>query len=302
MAPLGENARGAAWMVFGSAGFVLNDAFMKSLSGEVPLFQAIFVRGVMATLVIALVAWHRGALAHMPRGRDRQMMGLRIIGEIGGTSLFLTALFNMPLANATAILQAAPLTVTLAAAWFLGHQVGWRRYGAIAIGFLGVLLIVRPGGEGFNAYSMAALGAVIFMTTRDIATRRMSAAVPSLLITVVSSVAITIFAALITAFAEWEPMTSQSIVRLACAAGLLLVAYYAGIVAMRVGEIGFVQPFRYTNLLWALVLGFVFFGDIPGWLTILGAAIVMVMGIYTLHRERVMARRALTPRRSPARF
>ena len=289
-APLGDNARGALWMMVSMAGFVLNDTFMKSLAHEVPLFQAIFLRGLMATVLIAALAWHRGALARAPRGRDRTMMGYRAIGEIGGTSLFLTALFNMPLANATAIIQAAPLAVTLAAAWFLGHAVGWRRYTAIAIGFAGVMLIVRPGGEGFNAYSLAALASVVFITLRDLSTRGMSASVPSLQITVVTSLAITVFAGAVTAFAEWEPVRWDQLARLGCAALLLLMGYYAGINAMRVGEIGFVSPFRYSNLLWALVLGFVVFGDVPGWLTVAGAGIVVATGVYTLHRERVTAR------------
>jgi drug/metabolite transporter (DMT)-like permease len=273
------------------AGFVLNDTLMKSVAGEVPLFQAIFLRGAIATALIALLAWHRGALAHVPRGPDRPLILCRMAGEIGATSLFLTALFNMPLANATAIIQAAPLTVTLAAALFLGQPVGWRRYAAIGTGFVGVMLIVRPGGEGFNAYSLAALASVLFMTLRDVSTRGLSLSVPTLFVTVITSVAITAFAGAVTAFGEWQPVGWGAVARLAGAAVLLLLGYYAGIVSMRVGEIGFVSPFRYTNLLWALLLGFAVFGDVPEWLTVAGAAIVAGTGLYTLHRERITARR-----------
>jgi drug/metabolite transporter (DMT)-like permease len=297
VAPLSDNARGALWMMASMAGFVLNDTLMKSVSGEVPLFQAIFVRGVIATGLIALLAWGRGALAHRPRGPDRKLMVYRMAGEIGGTSLFLTALFNMPLANATAIIQAAPLSVTLAAALFLGHAVGWRRYTAIGVGFLGVLLIVRPGSEGFNAYSLAALASVLFITLRDVSTRGLSLAVPSLFVTVITSLAITVFAGAVTAFGDWQPVGWEVVARLGGAAVLLLLGYYAGIVSMRVGEIGFVSPFRYTNLLWALLLGFAVFGDVPEWLTVAGASIVAGTGLYTLHRERITARR---PMQGPA--
>ena len=293
MAPLGDNARGALWMMASMAGFVLNDTLMKSVAGEVALFQAIFLRGLIATALIALLAWRRGALAYVPRGPDRRLILYRMEGEIGGTSLFLTALFNMPLANATAIIQAAPLTVTLAAALFLGHSVGWRRYAAIGVGFVGVVLIVRPGGEGFNAYSLAALAAVLFMTLRDVSTRGLSLSVPSLFVTVITSASITAFAGIVTAFGDWRPVGWEATGRLAGAAVLLLLGYYAGIVAMRVGEIGFVSLFRYTNLLWALALGFAVFGDVPDWLTVAGAAIVAGTGLYTLHRERVTARRAV---------
>lgn len=292
MAPLGDNARGALWMVASMAGFVLNDTLMKSVSAEVPLFQAIFLRGAIATLLIGLLAWRRGALAYLPRGPDRRLMLFRMTGEIGGTSLFLTALFNMPLANATAIIQAAPLTVTLAAALFLGHAVGWRRYTAIGVGFVGVMLIVRPGSDGFNAYAVAALVSVLFITLRDVSTRGLSLSVPSLLVTVVTSLSITVFAGLVTAFGDWRPVGSELVLRLGGAAVLLLLGYYAGIVSMRIGEIGFVSPFRYTNLVWALLLGFAVFGDVPDWLTIAGAAIVAGTGLYTLHRERITARNA----------
>jgi S-adenosylmethionine uptake transporter len=161
MAPRSDNAKGALWMAAGIAAFVLNDTLLKSVSGEVPLFQAIFLRGVIATAVIAPVAWQRGALAYRAQGADRPLLVCRMAGEIGGTTLFLTALFNMPLANATAIIQAAPLAITLAAALFLGHAMGWRRYAAIGVGFVGVMLIVRPGGDRFNAYSLAALASVL---------------------------------------------------------------------------------------------------------------------------------------------
>jgi drug/metabolite transporter (DMT)-like permease len=289
--PLSENARGALWMMASMSGFVLNDTLMKSVAGEVPLFQAIFLRGVIATGLIGLVAWQAGALAHLPRGRDARLMLYRMAGEIGGTSLFLTALFHMPLANATAIIQATPLAVTLAAALFLGDAVGWRRYTAIGIGFVGVMLIVQPGGEGFNVYSLAALASVLFVTLRDVSTRGFSRAVPNLMVAVVTSVAITGFAGTVTAFGAWQPVGWEVVARLAAAALLVLLGYHAGIVSMRVGEIGVVSPFRYTNLLWALVLGFVVFGDVPGWLTVAGAAIVAGTGLYTLHRERVTARR-----------
>ncbi len=280
-------------MMASMAGFILNDTLMKSVSGEVPLFQAIFMRGLLATGLIALLAWHRGALAYRPRGRDRKLIGWRMAGEIGGTSLYLTALFNMPIANTTAIAQATPLAVTLAAAWFMGHAVGWRRYTAIGVGFAGVLLIVRPGSEGFNEYSLAVLGSVVFITLRDLTTRSLSHAVPSMLVTVATSLAITVFAGLVTAFADWQPVRWDVFARLAGASVLLLLGYHAGVTSMRVGEIGFVSPFRYSNLIWALLLGFAVFGDVPSWLTVLGASIVVGTGVYTLHRERITARGAL---------
>lgn len=269
------------------AGFVLNDTMMKSLSGEVPLFQAILVRGLFASAVILFVAWQSGALRHRPAPRDRRLIGLRMFSEALTTCFFLTALFNMPLANAVAILQAASLGVPLCAALFLGDQVGWRRYLAIVIGFCGVLLIVRPGGEGFNIYSLSALAATGFVVLRDLVTRQISRAVPGLGVTVLTSLTITALGAVGTMIAGYVTLSWEAIGILAASSGFLLVGYYAGVEAMRVGEVGAVSPFRYTNLIWALILGLLVFGDLPDPLTILGAVIIVVSGLYTLHRQRV---------------
>lgn len=269
------------------AGFVLNDTLMKSLSGEVPLFQAIFVRGLFASAVILFLAWQSGALRFRPQPRDRRLIIVRMFSEALTTSFFLTALFNMPLANATAILQAASLGVPLAAAWFLGDRVGWRRYLAISIGFCGVLLIVRPGGEGFNIYSLSALAAVAAVVLRDLVTRQISREVPGLGVTVATSLTITALGGAGTVLWGHVVLTWEMIAILAASSGFLLVGYYAGVEAMRVGEVGAVSPFRYTNLIWALILGFAVFGDLPGPLTILGAVVVVASGLYTLHRQRV---------------
>ena len=273
------------------AGFVFNDALMKLASAGVPLFQAIFLRGLVATSLIFALAWAFGALRTMPRGRDARLVVLRMVAEIGATSLFLMALFNMALANATAIIQVTPLVVTLAAALFLGEPVGWRRWTAIGIGFVGMILIVGPGTEGLNAYAFAAIGAVGFIVMRDIVTRGLSREVPSLLVTVATAASITVFAGAITLWQGWQPVDNPAhLWALGAAALLLLLGYYAGIQTMRTGEIGAVAPFRYTNLLWAITLGLVVFGEIPSPIALLGAAIIAGAGLYSLHREKVRAR------------
>ncbi len=286
---LSDNARGALWMSASMAGFVGHDTLMKSLADEIPLFQAIFLRGLIATALITAFAWYRGALKVRPHGRDARLIGWRMLAEIGATTLFLTALFNMALANAVAIIQAAPLAVTLAAALILGDPVGWRRYLAIVVGFVGVLFIVRPGTEDFNIFALAALGAVGFIVLRDLSTRTLSALVPSLLVTCATALSITAFAGIITAASIWQPVSPEFFLRLCCAALFLLVGYYAGIHAMRVGEIGFVSPFRYTNLIFALILGYVVFSDLPDAVAFFGAALVVAAGLFTLYRERKIA-------------
>lgn len=285
---LSANARGALWMCASMAGFVINDALMKFASAGVPLFQAIFVRGLVATSLVFLLALGAGALRRRPRGKDARMVGWRMLAEIGATSLFLTALFNMALANATAIIQVTPLAVTLAAALFLGEPVGWRRWTAICIGFTGMILIVGPGNEGLNVYALAAVGAVFFIVLRDLVTRGLSPSVPSLLVTLATALSITVFAAGVTLWRGWHPIAEPAHLWALCAAALfLLVGYHAGIQTMRVGEIGAIAPFRYTNLLWALVLGYAVFGEIPTWIALLGAGVITAAGLYSLHRADV---------------
>ena len=283
-------------MMLSMAGFVLNDTLMKSLSADLPMFQAIFLRGVVATLLIAGLAWYRRELWYRPSGAVAKVISLRVVGEIGATVCFITALFNMPIANATAILQVMPLAVTLGAALFLGEAVGWRRFSAIFVGFVGVMLIVRPGAEGFTIYSVYALAAVVFLVLRDLTTRRLPAGVPSMFVAVISAIAITIMAGLMTATTvAWAPVTPMHIATLALAAVFVLMGYLFGIMTMRVGDIGFISPFRYTILIWAILLGIVVFGDIPDAMTLLGSTIVVLTGLYTFYRERRLA--AATPPR-----
>lgn len=215
---------------------------------------------------------------------------LRSGGEIIGAFLFLYAVFNMPLANATSILQSMPLAVTVGAAIFLKEPVGWRRYSAVLIGFIGVMIIVRPGTDGFTHYSFFALAAVLFIVTRDLATRRISKAVPSFLVSFITSCGITISSAIMLIFVDWQPVTLQNISILFVASIFVIAGYILSVSSMRVGEIGFVSPFRYTILIWSMLLGFFIFGDVPDFWMLVGSTIVVTMGIYTFYRERKVMR------------
>ena len=281
-----DNARGALLMTLGMAFFTVNDACTKALGSEMPLFQVIFLRGVLVSLVLVPLAVRMGGL-DLALGRGNWwLIILRTVGEIGAAYFFISALFNMPLANATAILQALPLTVTLAGALFLQEPVGWRRLAAILVGFLGVLLIVRPGAEGFNLYSVYALISVACVTLRDLATRRLGADVPSLTVATVGGIGVALFAGIGTIGMDWAPITLRSGLLLLGATAFVIGGYLTSVMVMRIGEIGVVAPFRYTSLLWALILGLVFFGDWPEPLTLLGGAIVVGSGLFTLYRER----------------
>lgn len=280
-----DNARGALFMTVGMAAFVLNDAMLKLVFADLPLFQAIFLRGVLTTLTFALIAWKLGALRLPALNGDRWLVAIRVLAECGATFFFLTALFNMPLATLTAILQAAPLTITLAAALFLREPVGWRRLLAIVVGFAGVLLIVRPGPDGIDIYALYALVAVGFVTVRDLVTRRMPQSVPSMLVALATAGGVTVFAALGLLTEDWVAPAETSWLYLSLAVLFVLAGYLLSIVAMRVGELSVVSPFRYTGLVWALLLGLLVFGEWPDGLTKIGAALIVGTGLFTLFRE-----------------
>lgn len=273
------------FMMASVVGFVGNDTLMKSLSGEVPLFQAVLVRGVLATLLIGGLAVARGEARFTALSvADRWVASLRSLAELGSTVCFLTALFAMPLANVTAIVLAAPMLITLLGAVLLGEQVGWRRGSAMVVGFIGVLLIVKPGGEAFNAASLWAVAAVVFVCIRDLATRRLSPGTPSLMISLMTAIIISIAGGVVVVAEGWEPMRGAEVGRLALAALFIFGGYLFSVKAMRVGDVGFTSPFRYTVLIWALILGWAVFGDTPGPLTLLGAGLVAGAGVYTFVR------------------
>jgi len=273
-------------MAVSMAAFTINDAITKAVSSEMNFGQIMLVRGLFAIMLIAALALHRRALRPL-RSLMLMPVVLRVAAEVAGTVAFLTAIVHLPLANTAAIFQALPLAVTLGAALFLGEPVGWRRWLAVTAGFIGVLIIIRPGIEGFNRFSLFALVAVIFFAVRDLATRPIPAQMPSLLITLVTTATVTVAgAAILFPLGGWAPLSTRALGLLALAAILVLVGYQYVIMALRSGDISAVAPFRYSALLWAMGLGYLVFGDIPDTMMLTGASIIVLSGLYAFYRER----------------
>lgn len=286
---MSPNTSGALLMMASMACFTLNDTLIKLTGGAVPLMQLLFLRGVLSSVLVLALARYLGALDFNIARRDWALIAVRSLAEIGAAYFFLTALLNMPLANVSAILQVLPLTVAVGAALFFREPMGWRRMIAILVGFMGMLLIVRPGPEAFSVWSLYALVAVACVTIRDLVTRKLTPGVPSMTVTLVASVTVMVFAGLASTATEWVPITPRLGALIIGASVLIIGAYFFSVRVMRVGEITFIAPFRYTGLIWALVLGWLVFGDWPSGLTLLGAAIVVAMGLFTLYRERALS-------------
>lgn len=289
--PVSDNTRGIIFMAVAMATFTVNDSFMKAATQLLPLSQAIVIRGVMTLAALLVLARMMGVRTLRVAKVDRKLLGWRTLAEVGGTITFLTALQHMQLANLSAILQSLPLAVTLGAVIALKEPVGWRRMTAIGVGFLGVLLIVRPGTEGFNIWAVVALISVAFVVVRDLATRQFSGALPSVTIAIYTAVAVTLMGVAGLTIEDWDPVPLVAFAMLAGAATMLIMGYLFIVMAMRVGDVAIVAPFRYSALIWAILIGWLVFGEIPKGLTLLGAAIVVATGLYTYLREYQLQRR-----------
>lgn len=289
---INENRRGILGMIASMVLFICNDALIKHVSESLPTGQIIFLRGLSATLLIATMAVALGAWRQMPAVFDRPVLARAAIDSLG-TFLYLLALFNMPIANVTAVNLSVPLMLTVCAAFLLREQVGWRRWSAVVAGFVGVLLVVQPAAAGFNWFALVALAATATHAARDLLTRRIRAGIPSIIVTLSTAIVVTIAAAAVSAIEGWQPLPMRELTLLIVASAFLSGGYYLVIDCMRHGELSVVAPFRYTAMLWALLLGYLVWGDVPNLLAWFGIALLVGSGLYIFHREQVRRRAAL---------
>ncbi len=288
--PISDNLRGILLMCASMAAFTINDTFMKSVTQTLPLFQTIGLRGMIAVVGLTILCLATGAFRFRPNRRDAGLILLRSLADVAATVTFLTALLHMPLANLSAILQALPLLITLGAALVYGDKIGWRRMTAILVGLIGVLIIIRPGTEGFDRWSLLGVASVACVVVRDLSVRPLQGQVPSTLVALGAAVAVTLMGWVGTTFQGWQTPTGWESTRIVGAGLFLIVGYLTSVMAMRHGDIGLVAPFRYTSLLWAIALGFLVFGNLPDFWTLIGATIVVAAGLFTLWRERRLRR------------
>ena len=288
-----NNFKGILLMLIAMAGFTMEDLFMKKLSVNLSTGQILITLGFGSSLVFALMAKSKGYKLTAKIFWSKGMI-IRQFAEGIAAVAFITSLTLIPLSTVAAVFQATPLVITMGAALFLGEAVGWRRWLAIIVGLIGVLIIIRPGLNSFDPNVGYVLIAVLFVTVRDLITRKLPMNVPS---TIVSFQA---FASLIIAGGILIFLSDQKIVSLDenqiyfVLGGIIfgVIGYYCIVASTRIGEAGVVTPFRYSRLLFAIIIGFLFFNERPDFLTLLGASIVIMTGIYTVLRERYLARRS----------
>lgn len=284
-----RNWSAVAAILASSVFYMLSDAAMK-LASAVPSGERVFLRslGVIATLFI--VAGCSGQL-RMVRDTIRPLMLQRILGDAGNSLTFQPALSRMGFADAMAILQLTPLALTAAAALFLGAVVGWRRWTAIAVGFVGALLVIKPGASSFNPWGLLVIVAVLSGVWRDLATRRFGPAVPPLIILLVSQMGVAAVSAVSWLYESWIWPDTQALLQLAAGAVMFAAGHLAAIYAVRDSDWSVVAPFRYAGIVWAILIGLVVWQDLPDAWSMLGIVLLVGAGLYTLHRERSQAMR-----------
>lgn len=283
------NRRGIVCMVGAMGCFVTNDALVKFASQGMPGAQLIFIRGLMSVLLVLAVAHALGATARM-REATRGWVAGRALVDAAATMLYLGSLFHLPIANATAINLAAPLFMTVFAALFMAERVRGARWLAVGVGFLGVLLVIQPRAEGFNAWALVCLLGTLFHAARDLMTRRIHAGIPSILITLATAVAVTVVSGVGSLLQGWQPFGLFELGLLGLASVFLTGGYYFIISSMRHGEMTLVAPFRYSGLLFALVLGYAVWGEAPNTVAWSGIALLIASGLYVLHSEKRRSR------------
>lgn len=288
-----DNIRGILLVILSMAAFTVEDMFIKKLSADISVGQILICLGLGSATVFAIMARLGG---HNLFARDawRTPLIVRACCEAGAALAFTTALSLVDISVVASVFQATPLFITMGAAIFLKEDVGWRRWSAILIGFMGVLLIIRPGLEGFDPAALLVLVSVTCVAARDLITRRIDVKVSSAVVSFQG------FAAVVPAGLFLVTLGPQTVSALTPAlwsmigGGIVFGAfgYYGIVAAMRMGDAAVVTPFRYTRLLFSLFVGVVVFSERPDMLTLLGAALIISTGLYTFLRERRLARRA----------
>ena len=282
---ISENTKGAFLISLAAACYVMSDIFMKFLSSEISMFQITFLRGLFVTFFLFSYCYMSKASFFVKEWRDRIVITIRSILEVIMTYAFLTALFNMNVANANAILQLIPLMVLLGSFIFLRQSPKTYEWIAVLVGCFGAVIIIRPGASDFNFFTIHALVAVFCLSARDLLTVRLNKNIPSNVVAFYSALMLTMVSFLLSEDTHLFGKIDNSLF-IVYTAIFVSIGETASVSAMRYGEVTFVSPFRYTALLWASVMGFIFFGEIPKFSTLFGGSLIILAGIFIFYKSK----------------
>ncbi|WP_420002594.1 DMT family transporter [Arenibacterium sp. LLYu02] len=288
-----DNVKGILLVMMAMIGFTIEDLFIKQMSGTLPVGQILFGIGLGAGLAFLVMLFAQGG-----RLFQREAWGIAPLVRCGLEACcavsFATALALVDISVVAAVFQATPLVITMGAALFLGEQVGWRRWTAIGLGFVGVLMIIRPGLEGFEPNVLLVLIAVLAVAARDLLTRRMNKAIPSAMLSVQAYGSLVLSGGALLLFTDqsWTDPTPFEWTMLGFATLFGIVAYYGIVTATRIADAAVITPFRYSRLVFSMIGGILIFAEHPDAMTLAGAGLIIATGLYSFLRERRLARQA----------
>jgi len=271
--------------------FAVNDMLLKLAAQRYPLGEVITVRGLIATALVGVFLVGFGYVYAL-RAMFKGIMIGRTALDGAAMILFTSALVHMPLAELSAINLVSPLILTAFAVIFFAEEVGWRRWTAIIIGFIGTLFIVKPTPAAFNAWALLGVATAFAAAGRDIITRGLDPGIPSIVISFMAALGSAVIGAILGLFETWQPMALADVGMLAISAAMVAIGHVLIVIAFRGVDVTAIAPFRYTLLIWSGVCGYLAFGEVPDRFAIFGSALIVGSGLYALHRE-VVRRRTL---------
>lgn len=282
-------------MLAAMAAFTIEDAFIKQLSSTISIGQILIIIGLFSAVFFALLALTRGRNLFGSKVWTPATL-IRMVAEAVSAMAFITSLSLVPISTVAAVFQVTPLTITMGAALFLGERVGWRRWTAVVVGFMGVLLIIRPGFGGFDPSVLWVLVAVLGVAVRDLVTRVIPTSVESSIISFQAFFSIVIAGLILLLISPQDiaPIQGKELVYFGCTIVFSISGYYAIVTAMRVGNASIVSSFRYSRLLFSLLVGVFIFDESVDVPTFIGSAIIIATGLYTFLREHQIAKKTLS--------
>jgi drug/metabolite transporter (DMT)-like permease len=286
-----QNRRGIVAMLAAMALFVGNDVLLKLATVHFPVGQAIALRSSFALFASLALVMALGSLSDLKQLNNRRVLGRGCLEALVAVT-FITALTKLPIANINAILQASSIIIVALAAIMRIEVVGWRRWMAIIIGFVGVLFIVRPGVDGFNAYALLALFSAFLVAIRDLVTRGISREVSSSAITTGTIIMVGLAGLAMKSVEVWQPLALRETLYLLGAALFVTGGNFTIIVAFRAADISLVSGFRYSILVFSIIVGVLIWGDWPDMPAIIGSVLIVGSGLYAMHRQRLREREA----------
>jgi drug/metabolite transporter (DMT)-like permease len=281
-----SNLRGISFMLAGAGTFVLNDSFMKIALADLPPYQVLVMRGISGTICAVILTAIMGDLKHLPAAFNRWVF-LRAALEVGAILTYILALSHATVGDVTAIFQITPLLVILGMIFIHREKANSARLALVALGFAGALLVAQPGSGATSPYLMFAFLTAMFAALRDLAGRRVTTDIPALGATLITIICVMSASAAVGSTAEsWVVPKLWHVVLLAAAGLFMMLGHMFTFLAYRNALAQAVAPFYYAFMIWAVVLGFLIFGDVPNLLSTAGMALILASGLGIIYLER----------------